>query len=219
MQFRQVLVPQPTDLPDLLQTDKVLKLLPAAEYDKIPKDTLIYWCSKYARYGLPTQELIVWLRDYIGDRHTIEIGAGNGDLAYHLNIRATDSKMQQLAEVKISYAKMAQPVINYPNWVEKLDAAAAIIKYRPQVVIGSWITHWIDPNKPVPEGGGNIYGVKEDELIASGITYIMIGHRITHHYKPILQVPHHTWYLPFLRSRTSGNQYDNCIHIWNEKNN
>lgn len=216
MQYSIVQVP--TELPDLLQADGILKLLPAVDYDKIPQDTLTYWCGKYARYGLPTQELIIWLRDYIGDRHTIEIGAGNGDLAYHLGITATDSKMQQFADVQAHYARMSQPVIKYPYWVEKLDAEAAIIKYRPQIVISSWITHWIDPNKPVPAGGGSIYGVKEDKLISSGITYIMIGHKITHQFKPILKLPHQTLVLPFLRSRTHGRQSDNLMFIWNGKN-
>jgi hypothetical protein len=40
-----------------------------------------------------------------------------------------------------------------------LDAIAAIEKYQPDTVVASWVTHWIDPNLPVPPHGGNIYGV------------------------------------------------------------
>jgi hypothetical protein len=78
-------------LPDLLDEGHLLRLLPYAAYDRIHPEGLRLWCHKNARYGLPTIECIDWLRKFIGGRSAIEIGAGYGDLAYHLGIPATDS--------------------------------------------------------------------------------------------------------------------------------
>lgn len=200
-------------MPDLLDDRDRLKLLAAAEYDKIPWASLRLWCHHHARYGLPTVELIAWLRDLIGGRRAIEIGSGSGDLAYHLKIRGTDNKCQTRPDVALFYAATGQPVIRYPDWVEKKDALAAIAKYNPQVVIGSWITHYIDPNRPMPPGGGSIYGVREDLLLDTGVTYVLIGNLEIHGHKPILRMPHEEHALPFLRSRSQNPELDR-VFVW-----
>ncbi len=38
--------------------------------------------------------------------------------------------------------------IPYGKTVEKLDADAAVRKYRPKVVIACWVTHRFDPAQP-----------------------------------------------------------------------
>jgi hypothetical protein len=204
-------VPQP----DLLGDDQIIKLLPAAAYDQFNWLGLRLWCHLHARYGLPTVELIEWLRIYIGDRSAIEIGSGAGDLAHHLGITATDSKIQDAPEARIFYLAIRQPTIRYPAWVEKLEALDAIAKYHPQVVVASWVTHWIDPDKPPPPGGGCMFGVHEDRLLATGVTYVMIGNLGVHAHKPILQRAHREVRLPFLRSRARDPSLDR-VFIWNE---
>jgi hypothetical protein len=200
--------------PDLMGEDGLIKLLPTSDYDAFDRAGLRLWCHHHARYGLPTQELVAWLRDYIGNRLTIEIGAGAGDLAHHLGIAATDSKIQDDPRAARFYDLMKTPRIAYPHWVEKLDALAAIKRYRPAIVIGSWITHWIDPNKPPPKGGGSMFGVREDRLLRIGVTYVFIGNMVVHQHKPILKLPHLELALPFLRSRARHPEY-NRVLIWN----
>jgi hypothetical protein len=204
----------PSVIPNLLDEQNHLKLLPTAELDAIPHDTLRYWCHVNARYGLPTVELIAWLKSYIGDRTAIEIGSGNGDLAHHLGIRATDSWIMTDPLVARYYQLRRQPVIAYPASVEKIEALAAIEKYKPQVVVASWVTQWVDPDQALPPGSGSVFGVKEDLLVASGVTYIFLGNLGPHHAKRIRQLDHQELTLPFLRSRGIDPSLERVM-IWN----
>jgi len=202
------------ELPDLLDADRRLKLLSAEEYDRIPAPNLRLWCHTYARYGLPTVELVQWLRGIIAGRKAIEIGSGSGDLAHYLGIPATDNRMQEWPVIKFHYLITGQPVIQYPDSVRNLDAVEAVEHYRPQVVVASWVTEWIDPNLPPPPGGGNAWGVKEDKILASGCTYILIGNQKVHGGKKIMALEHREYALPFLRSRATFPQLDR-VWIWN----
>lgn len=198
---------------ELLDDDGYLKILPAAFYDKFPPEELRLFCHFFARYGLPTVELVEFLKTYIGDRSAIEIGAGCGDLGRALNIPMTDNYCQDWPEVKAHYQICGQPIIQYGKDVERLDALDAVKKYKPDVVIGQWVTHWIDPNLPFPPGGGNIYGIKENLLLNSKCQYIMIGNRRVHGMKPIRSLPHDELQLPFIKSRANYPE-DNVIYVW-----
>ena len=201
-------------MPDLLGRDGQIKLLPASVYDSFSRQGLHLWCHHHARYGLPTTELVAWLHEKIAGRRAIEIGSGAGDLAFHLGIPATDNRMQEWPEVAVWYRLMGQPVIRYADFVQGLDALSAIATHQPEVVVASWVTEWIDPNKPVTRRGGNIHGVKEDEIVASGRTYILIGNIKVHGAKKIMAQPHQEHALPFLRSRTIYPELDR-VWIWN----
>lgn len=207
------IIKRPETLPDLLDQDGRLRLLPSAAYDDIAPDTLRYWCNRNSRYGLPTSELIGWLRDLIGNRKAIEIGSGNGDLSYHLGIPGTDNKMQARLDIAAYYMAMGQPVVDYPDWVQEMDALEAVRLHKPEVTIASWVTHWIDPELPPPVGGGNMFGVKEDVIIETGTTYVMLGNLAVHRHKPILALPHEEHALPFLRSRSLKPELDR-VFIW-----
>jgi hypothetical protein len=200
-------------LPDLIAEDGLLKLLPSSAYDDIPPDNLRLWCHHHGRYGLPTVELVDWLRSFIGSRKAIEIGSGAGDLAWHLRVRGTDNKQQEWPDVKRLYASMGQPVIRYPDWVKEIDALEAVRQYSPQIVIGSWITQWVDPSKPMPPEGGNMYGVKEDLLLAENVTYVLIGNEKIHGGKRIMTRGHEILPFPWLRSRATFQEL-NRIYIW-----
>jgi hypothetical protein len=209
-------LPANLQLPDLLDPNGFLRLLPAEEYDKIPLDNLREWCCFNARYGLPTCELIAWLRERIAHRNAIEIGAGTGDLAHYLSIPATDNRMQEWPEIQFYYRMIKQPTIQYPGFVQNLDALDAINHYHPEVVIASWVTQWIDPKLPPPLGGGNIYGVKEDEILKRGCVYIFIGNQAVHGDKKIMALPHKEYKLSFLRSRANQPEL-NRVWIWNDR--
>jgi hypothetical protein len=196
-----------------LREDGLLALLSAADYDTIPHPNLRAWCHLHARYGLPTKELVEWLRKGIGDRKAIEIGAGAGDLAHHLGIPATDNRMQEWPHIKEWYTLKLQPTIAYPDWVEALDAVDAVEKYQPQVVIASWVTEWVDPNLPCPASGGNMFGVHEDQVLDTGVTYILVGNQEVHGSKQIMERPHYELTLPFLRSRAIDPSL-NRVYVW-----
>jgi hypothetical protein len=207
-------LPSDLELPDLLDSNGQIKLLTAAAYATFSRDALRLWCHRYARYGLPTVELIQWLQDRINGRKAIEIGSGCGDLAFHLGIPATDNRMQEWPLIRFHYEMTGQPVIQYPSFVEKLDALDAIDQYQPDVVVASWVTEWIDPSQPPPDAGGNAWGVKEDEIVATGCTYILIGNQKVHGGKKIMAEPHEEFTLPFLRSRATYPALDR-VWVWN----
>lgn len=203
-----------TPVPALFNEDGEMILAPSAFYDMIPFESLRLWCHLHARYGLPTTELIGWLKHEIGNRFAIEIGAGSGDLCRNLGIVGTDNYQQTYPDVMMHYTLTGQPLIHYPRYVREMSAAEAIKTYQPEVVLASWVTEWIDPNLPVPEHGGNVYGIKENEIIDAGITYILIGNISIHGKKSIMSRPHVELDLPFVRSRSTYPKL-NRIWIWN----
>ena len=198
-------------VPDLLDGQLHLKALHAVEYDDFDRDALRVFCHRHARYGLPTIELVHWLESRIRNRSAIEIGSGAGDLAHFLAIRATDNRMQEWPTIRSHYLLAGQPVIQYPDFVEKFDALDAIAHYKPDVVVASWVTQWVDPNQPPPEAGGNAWGVKEDEILETGCTYILVGNKHVHGQKKIMREPHQEFELPFLRSRAT---YPHLDRVW-----
>lgn len=199
----------------LLDGDRQLRVLPSAVYDTIDHTDLRVWCNQRAIYGLPTVELVDWLKTLIDGRTAIEVGAGNGALGRALGIPRTDSWLQDQPDVQLMYRLQGQPTITYGPDVERLEAMEAVRKYRPQVVVGSWVTHWIDPNKPMPPGGGNMYGLHEDRILrfSSVESYVVVGHTTVHKHKPILQLPHRVIREPWVRSR-AADPSGNAIFVW-----
>lgn len=174
------------------------------------KNEINYFLLQHGIYVIPTTELINWLKENIIG-NAIEIGAGNGAISRALNIPITDSRMQERDDIKILYAMSGQPVIKYPDDVEKLDAEEAISKYKPDTVIGCFITHKFKEEI----GNGNMYGVEEENILASVKRYINVGNLTTHKSKPILKIKHHELYFDWLITR-SVNQNDNRIFIWDK---
>jgi hypothetical protein len=208
----------PLDLDRVLLDDKGrLRVLPAAVYEQIDWMTLRLWCHHRAYYSLPTSETVERLRAIIGDRDAIEVGAGNGVYGRALGIPMTDSWCQTLPDVALMYMMSRQPTIKYPADVERLDAVAAVRKYNPKVVVGAWVTHWIDPNLPPPPGGGNMYGLREDLILdhPSVETYIVVGNLTTHAHKPLRSRPHQIIRQPWVWSRASKPD-DDCIFVWDK---
>jgi hypothetical protein len=192
-----------------------LQVLPAIAYDYIDHTDLRVWCNQRGIYGLPTDETIAWLREFIGDRSAIELGSGNGAFGRALKVPLTDSRIQEDPEVKMSYMIQGQPTVPYANDVEKLEALEALAKYNPQVAFGSWLTNWIDPNKPFIAGAGSMYGLKEDLILAHpGLeAYVVIGNEEVHRNKPIMALPHETIRAPWIRSRSRSPEL-NAIFVW-----
>lgn len=204
----------------LLNEEGRLKPVPSAVLATIPHDDLRYWCNRKAVYGLPTTELVAWLGERIAGRTAIEIGSGNGCLGRALGIPRTDSHVQATPKMRLIYTLQGQPVITYGTDVEQLDAVEAVQKYRPQVVIGQWVTQYISPDEPPPPGGGSVYGIKERVILADPVVeeYLVVGNLLIHGAKSILQDPPQGWKVdavaaPWIWSRASE-PMANCILIW-----
>lgn len=196
---------------DFLDASGSLKIVPAQNYALTTREERAILGLKNAVYGFITTELVSYLQDFIGDRSAIEIGAGHGMLAKAIGIRATDNRMQEWADVRAYYQALRQPVVRYGDNVENLDAIDAIKKYRPQVVIASWVTHKYDPSRH--EAGGNEYGVREEDVIANCDAYVFIGNERVHANKSIWALPHVKLTPPWLFSR-AHNGSPEFIAIW-----
>lgn len=191
-----------------------LKLLPASEFQSVPHDHLRLWCHQTARYGIPTVELIEWLKEEIGGRFAIEVGAGNADLGHLLGITSTDSRIQQTPELRAYYALGGQIPTDPPPDVRSMDAITAIKHYSPQVVVASWLTRkFIVGKDREGKAEASIYGPEEEKIIKRCRVYIHIGNDNVHGQKTILSLPHDTYYFPWLVSRAED-QGKNTIKVW-----
>jgi len=189
----------------------IFKFKPMEFYRKIPENDIMYFCHKYAFYVLPTIELIEFLKNRIEGKLTIEIGSGNGLLAKELNIKATDSYMQENKYIQQYYKACGQPTISYGKNVIKVDANEAVKKYKPDITIGCFITHKY--RSDMHNTGGSAYGPIEENIIKnSKDEYIFIGSKRTHKDKHILKFKHETIELNGLVSRNGFT--DNVIWIF-----
>ena len=191
------------------ETNRV-KLLPAAFWQELDRRVFLVWCHMTARYGIPTVELCAWLREQIGTRRAVEIGAGNGDLGYHLGITETDSYCQtKIPWVAATYAMSGQVPTRPGPTVEQLDALKAVQAKRAEVVVASWVTHQSNV------GAGFSHGVRESGIVKLA-DYIMIGNLGPHAAKPLLAAPHQEFIFPWLVSRATDPTLD-CVWVWRRK--
>jgi hypothetical protein len=187
------------------------RIMPAAFYSDLNVTERAIIGARNALYGLPTQELVAWLREEIGERTAIEIGAAHGALAHALGITATDSCMQDNTIIQAMYAASGQKTVVYGSDVVPLAAAEAIAHFRPQVVVACWVTHlWREDR---PEAGGNAIGVDEEAVIDACETYIFIGNETVHRNKSIWSRPHRIIYPDWLYSRAHNGARE-FIAVW-----
>jgi len=199
----------------LLLKDGELQVFPAAVFDFFPKEQLAYWCNREAVYGLPTTELVSFLKERIGTRSAIEIGSGVGALGKALGIPCTDSYMQEVPEVKNFYALTGQPPVRYGAHVEKLEALDAVAKYNPKVVVAQWVTEYVSPLSKPGALGGSVYGVREEQMLKHIDEYILVGHEGVHSQKAISPNVNETLRPAWLRSRSL--RLGNVIYVWTGK--
>lgn len=184
----------------------LLRVLPAETLRAIPE--LQSWAHFRAIYGFPTAELIDFLRVEIAGLPAVEIGAGNGSIGRALGIPVTDSKLQEREDMALWYATFMQPTIVYPPDIVKLDALAAVARYRPRVVVASWVTQYGADGRH-----SNSWGVDERRLIKQVRKYVFVGNANVHRHKEIMALPHRELAPPWLVSRAQD-QSLNRIWIW-----
>lgn len=183
-----------------------VRVLPAEFWASTTPAERALVAARHGLYGLPTVELVTWLREFIGGRRAIEIGAGNGALAHALGIPATDSCLQTDPAIAAYYAALGQALVTYGPNVEKLDAHAALRKHRPQVVIGCWVTHKYDPARH--GAGGNEFGIVEEAIVDACEHYVLIGNERVHKDKSVWRRPHQKFEPPWLYSRSVNGSKD-----------
>ena len=131
-----------SELEDMMSnSSEFLRPIPTAEAEKFGHNKLRLFMHKYGLYTFPTTELIEYLAGLIQGKSAIEIGAGMGVIGRSLGIPITDNKMQEWPEVKACYDACMQPTIKYPSDIIEMAAVEAVRHYKPDIVLGSYITH------------------------------------------------------------------------------
>jgi len=201
---------------ELLDSDKDLVIKDASFYKDIPQIYLATFSHKHGIYGLPTTELIAFLREHVVKGKTIEVGAGNGAIGRALYIPITDSRIMEDPMVKLMYQAHGQPTTRYPDDVIKMNAIEAIKNFKPDVVIGCWVTQ-IYKEEDGPHQKASVHGLDEEFIIDNVKKYIVIGNENIHGTKRILDKPHKTLTFPWLYSRSFENHDKNLIYIWEKE--
>jgi hypothetical protein len=192
--------------PEALDADGRIRILPAAFWAATTVDERAMFGSSTGHYSFPTVELVDYLKEFIAGRLAIEVGAGNGVLAQALGIPATDNFQQRMPQYQKLYESMGQAIVPYGPNVIDMPAGHAVRYYRPDVVIGCWVTHKFDPKQPHREG--NEIGLDEDDLLDHCAEYVLIGNDEVHKHKPIWDRPHVIKHAPFVYSRAFNGSPD-----------
>src|SRR4030042_942573 len=195
-----------------LLVNELLQIKDASFYKGILQEDLAMWCYNHGVYGLPTTELIEWLKDQMVEGKTVEIGAGMGTIGRALKIPITDSCIMNDPVVSIYYKSMGQPTTKYPNDIIKLSAIDTISTYKPINVIASWVTQ-IYKDEDGANQSSSVFGVDEDFILDNVKKYILIGHKKIHGTKRILKREHKEYQFPWLYSR-SMSVNENIIYVW-----
>ena len=208
---RSLLVPVPLRKPIFRPADADL-IRPYAG-----STSLKLWALARALYGIPTTQMIDWLRDKIGGRKAIEIGAGNGVYGRSLGIPMYDNFIQERPEIALIYALQRQPTISYGADVQRMDALDAVKQHRPEVVLGVWVSQKYD------RGNGGVDAIDERAILAvpSTQTYMVVGNLNVHGGKEIRTNVPKGWTLteydlPFNLSRANEPE-KNRVFVWDRQ--
>lgn len=204
---------KPSDTKEIrkvMMAGRKMKALPFSEWCKFSWNEVRALLHETATYVVPTEELIDYLDELIGDEKAIEICAGNGYIGSELDILMTDSYQQRDHKLTVlSYTIMGQPLIKYPKNVIKLEASRAVRQMKPHTVLGCYATHkWNDETQ-----SGNEWGVDFEDVFAHCKRIILVGNLITHKDNPLMQLLHKEVELPGLLTRCEDHS-KNRIFIW-----
>ena len=202
-------------LDEILLVNGQLQVVPAFALERLPKYHLAIWGNKRGVYCFPTTELIAWLSEKISGRKAIEICSGTGVIGRALGITSTDSYIQTTPEMIAMYALYGQRPIFPPEDVQKFEANDAVDHFKPQVVLGSFITQKYLPGDEETKTGSSVYGVDELTLIPKVSTYIAVGNTKTHGNKRALKFPHEKFHFPWIYTRSLSPELNEIV-IWSK---
>lgn len=194
-----------------------LRAFRASELVGISHDQVRFWCLTEGVWQLPSIELLEILKRLIGGRRALEIGAGRGHVGRLLGIPTTDSHLHTQPAFARYMAERGAPCTGeYPPDVVQLRAREAIRAYKPEVVIGCWVTH-LTTSDDFRTDGGSMYGVDESAILANWRIqrYVMVGNIDVHETKPILRVKHQTIADRGIVSR-ARNPHHNRVWVWSQ---
>lgn len=183
-----------------------MRLLPSEFWAGTTPDERAAFGHRHGIYLFPTVELVAHLREIIDGRRAIEIGAGNGVMAFALGIPATDSRMQATKKIGHIYNATGQPSVSYGRNIIPRSAFESVRRYEPDVVIGAWITHKYTPARHW--AGGNEWGVDEADVIEHCDQYLHLGNDEVHSNKDIWRLPHTKTRHDFIYSRAANGTED-----------
>jgi len=205
---------------EVRDSDYIINPLPFDYINQFDKDTINLVMQSIGLYTFPTCELIDWLKNQIDDdpglepHSAIEICAGTGWIGRTLGIPITDLRIQEDPAVIETYLKVGAKPIEYPNDIEKLEALEAVKKYKPDIVIGSYVTNkWGMKNSSKKRGSE--FGVNTINIINNCWKYILIGNDDIHKGQPEMKRPHKRLSFPWLVTR--GDISKARIYIWENK--
>ena len=196
----------------------LIQAVPAIVLKEIPHEHLMNWANTREVWQIVTCEQIQWLKEQIGDKKAMEICAGNGVVSSELGIIGVDSRIQEkpyfkkIMEEKFGKDNGLQTT-HPPKDIKRYEAIEAIRVFRPDIVIGCFVT----PKGPRVEASKgimcNAYGPDMKELFARIEKYIHFGNQNTHFPNPIYELPHTELSFPWLYTR-SFDQSLNRVWIW-----
>jgi len=199
----------------LFDNSGLFHILPEEEYRKINFEHLLVWAVKNAVYTFPTKELVEWFGERIAGKTAIEICAGHGGIGRALNIVRTDSCIQRDPTMASYYLRLGQAITDPPIDVKEYEANDAVDHFKPQVVIGAFVTQkYLPGDERPPKIGSSIYGVDELSLFKKVETYIFVGNDKVHGDKRIMRLPHETFRASWLITRAMEQEF-NFIKVFN----
>lgn len=209
--LRAVIQQDISELYHAVHKDGVLQVVDSSVYKRFNHDMLSQLCVENGYYCLPTTELIEWLHNRIAGRSAIEVGAGCGVVGRALGIKMTDNFQQEMPKYREMYLMAGQQPLTYGKDVLKMDALDAVKRFKPEVVIGCWITHRYQASNDA--AGGNEIGLQEARILRRVDEYLVVGNLKVHEKKPLLDTPHEQIRQHWLVSRAEQ-QSLNVIFSW-----
>lgn len=170
----------------------------------VNKKVLLPLVNERGIYCFYTKQLINNLSTILDGKYCVEIATGDGTLTKFLK----DKNINCIATDDFSWDYF----INYPDFVEKANAKAALNKYNPEVVLCSW---------PVPNNSyeKHVFKTKSVEL------YIVIGTKnpkITGDYDAYYNAASENFTMELderLSSLILPPSEDNAVYLFRRKNN
>ena len=224
MHFDSVNVEQLQELDSQLMNNGTPVVQEAEFFSRYDNEILRMFMNLVGVYVWPTVELIEFLKVEIGNANAIEIGSGNGVIAKELGIKATDNYLQSTRyippndnmrvahrQMLSAYDRTGAALPPYGENVLQYEAIDAVRKFKPEVVLGCYVTHKWKPGLQ----NGNMFGIDENAILQRSHVnkYIVVGNRVVHKDKPILGLKHREIELPGLVVR-AAQPAENRVFIW-----
>ncbi|SEW20953.1 hypothetical protein SAMN05428988_3153 [Chitinophaga sp. YR573] len=199
----------------LLDSNGLLKVVDADLLRSFRFLELRLWARENGVYQFITTEMIDWLRTYFDGRKGLEICAGKGTIGRTLGIISTDSRLLQTNHgiVKSAMQQFNEQPTNPPDDVLTFESNAAVNHFKPQVVVGAFVSQLYKPGENWDKIPSSAFGTDEELLYKKVSTYIMFGNINVHKHKRLFKKQHREYFFPWLFTRCED-QSKNRVWVW-----